>query len=35
MKSRDPVAQMPPLGTRVVDQAGIDLVERFVARASQ
>ncbi len=34
MKSRDPVTQMPPLGTRVADRAGIDLVERFVARAS-
>lgn len=35
MKSRDAVAQMPPLGTRVVDRAGIELVERFVARTSQ
>jgi mono/diheme cytochrome c family protein len=34
MKSREAVAQMPPLGTRVADQAGIDLVERFIARTS-
>jgi mono/diheme cytochrome c family protein len=27
-------AQMPPLGTKVVDQAGTDLVARFIARAA-
>lgn len=32
MRSRDPIRQMPPLGTRLVDPEGIELVERFIAR---
>jgi hypothetical protein len=32
MRSRDPLTQMPPLGTRIADGKGIELIERFVAR---
>jgi hypothetical protein len=30
MRSRDPNAQMPPLGTRIPDDAGLALVERWI-----
>lgn len=30
MRSRDPSVQMPPLGTGVVDQAGVALIERWI-----
>ena len=30
MRSRDPLVQMPPLGTRTVDDAGLALVERWI-----
>jgi hypothetical protein len=31
MRSRQPQAQMPPLGTRVTDAEGLALVERWIA----
>jgi hypothetical protein len=31
MKSRNPLARMPPLGVQVVDDAGVALVERWIA----
>ncbi|HEY0706711.1 MAG TPA: hypothetical protein VGG33_07940, partial [Polyangia bacterium] len=31
MRSRDPLVQMPPLGTQLVDQQGLALIERWIA----
>ena len=31
MASRNPVRQMPPLGTKIVDQEGLDLIRRWVS----
>jgi hypothetical protein len=31
MRSRNPVAQMPPLATRLVDAAGVELIERWIS----
>lgn len=31
MKARDAVSQMPPLGTHVVDAAGVELLTRFIS----
>ncbi len=33
MRSRHPIAQMPPLGTRIVDSAGIEIVENWIQQA--
>jgi hypothetical protein len=30
MRSRDPSHQMPPLGTRVVDDAAVELFTRWI-----
>jgi hypothetical protein len=30
MRSRDPLVQMPPLGTQIVDSAGLALIERWI-----
>jgi hypothetical protein len=35
MKSRDAFAQMPPLGTRLVDAEGVDLIERWISQDLQ
>jgi hypothetical protein len=31
MQSRDPLVQMPPLGTQAVDEVGVELVKRWIA----
>jgi hypothetical protein len=31
MSSRNPLVQMPPLGTRIVDQDAVDLITRWIA----
>lgn len=35
MSSRNPVVQMPPLGTRIVDEEAVRLVERWIAEDLQ
>jgi hypothetical protein len=35
MRSRDPLAQMPPLGTKLVDDAGLALVERWISEVKR
>jgi hypothetical protein len=32
MKQRDPIVQMPPLGTEVVDTEGVALIEAWLAQ---
>jgi hypothetical protein len=31
MSSRSPIAQMPPLGTKLVDEEAVSLLERWIA----
>jgi hypothetical protein len=31
MASRNPIAQMPPLGTRLVDEEAVALIHRWIA----
>ena len=31
MSSRDPLVQMPPLGTRIVDGEAVELIKRWIA----
>jgi mono/diheme cytochrome c family protein len=35
MRSRDALAQMPPLGTKLVDDAGLALVERWISEVKR
>lgn len=35
MQARDPIAQMPPLGSKLVDHSGVDLVAAWISRDLQ